>query len=120
MLTSPTYHDKRYDDGEYEQDESTFEPPPPAKDARAIHDQNPGQHRILEGILRRKAGTLVADASKSSFTIKHETFERTFSFTDSLDFKQKAHMIFTEKALQKGIKNELVKSELNVVEETLK
>ena len=53
MLMSPTYHDKRYDDGEYEQDPSTVDPVAPQKDIWAFHEANPGKDRILESILKK-------------------------------------------------------------------
>ena len=38
----PTFHDKRYDDGQYEKDPTIFDMEIPKKDDRAIHDPSPG------------------------------------------------------------------------------
>ena len=43
MIWSPSYHDKRYDDGEYEVDEATVDPGVPEKDVWAVHEANPGE-----------------------------------------------------------------------------
>lgn len=47
MNMCPTFHDKRYDDGKYEQDPTIFDMEITKKDDRAFHDPSPGKQRVL-------------------------------------------------------------------------
>ena len=42
MIQSASYHDKRYDDGHYEEDDTTRDPVIPEKEVWAVYDPNPG------------------------------------------------------------------------------
>ena len=54
MIQSSSYHDKRYDDGHYEEDPTIVDPVIPQKEVWAVYDPNPGQHRNLQKLLERQ------------------------------------------------------------------
>lgn len=54
MMMSPIYYDKCYDDDMYDDDPSIVDPPIPEKEVRAVYDAEPGSHRNLEAILKRR------------------------------------------------------------------